>query len=222
MPTTTTRFALSKPASGDNVSSFQGTVATTLDAIDAALIGFQGGAYAGGTTYHQGDVVTLGGNYYMSTTTQSGVSPPGATWVQAVGVPTFTTAAVATSGTSTSASYTNSLTTAGATPSVSAVVTGNGALKIIASAKLDLGVSTSTTFCTFALSGANTLSAADSNGGGPMYWSDANTLSLWVMNTSHTWLVTGLAAGATTVQLYWKVTAGTANIANQVLIVEAY
>jgi len=80
MATSTTRFALSKPASGDNVSAFQGTIGTTLDTVDADMIGLQG-AYAGGTTYHQGDVVTSGGVYYMSTTTQTGTAPPGATWL---------------------------------------------------------------------------------------------------------------------------------------------
>lgn len=37
MPTTTNNFGLSKPAAGDLVSAFQGTVGTTFDAIDEAI-----------------------------------------------------------------------------------------------------------------------------------------------------------------------------------------
>lgn len=40
------------------------------------------GSYAAGTAYVQGDVVESGGLWYVSTTTQTGVAPSGATWDQ--------------------------------------------------------------------------------------------------------------------------------------------
>jgi len=223
MATTTTRFAWSEPAAGDNVSLFQGTFGTTLDSLDAALIGLQG-AYSAGTTYHQGDVVTSGGVYYMSTTTQSAAAPPGANWVQMGATPGLYSAAVATAGTTTSTSYVATLTTAGATPSVNVTVTPNGILKISGSAQIALsGSSTLQVLGTYALSGTNTLAAADNNGGGRINFDTANSYTE-VVNMARVWYSSGLTAGATTVQMYWKTNAGTttATISNQVLIVEAY
>jgi len=220
MATSTTRYALSKPASADVVSTFQSTIGTSLGTVDTNIIGLQG-AYAGGTTYYLGDVVTSAGFYYMSTTTQSAAAPPGATWAQLGPVPTFYVASTLTAGTTSSSSYTNNLTTSGATPSVSATVTARGILLITLSTNVNMVGTSTTSTCTFALSGANTLSAADSNGGGPFVVQGTGTES-FIFGPSKIWLLTGLTAGATTVQLYWKNSAGTISIGNQLLIVEAY
>ncbi len=103
MATTTTRLALSKPASTDLVSAFQATVGTSFDTIDADIVASQG-AYAGGTTYHAFDIVTSGGVYYMSKATQTGAAPPGSNWIPLsglVGSVTATDTSIVVGGTAT-------------------------------------------------------------------------------------------------------------------------
>lgn len=49
---------------------------------DASARMVRNGSYAAGTAYIPGDVVESGGLWYVSTTAQTGVAPPGATWDQ--------------------------------------------------------------------------------------------------------------------------------------------
>ena len=104
---------------------------------------------------------------------------------------------VATTQTSTSTSYTD-LATAG--PSVTVTVGANGVLLV----GLDGGLYNSGSFITYmtiALSGANTLAAADK------YSMAANSTAYQAQGSS--FLLTGLNAGSTTVTLKYKVAGGT-------------
>lgn len=204
MATATTRFALSKPASGDNVSAFQGTVGTTLDAVDAAMIGLNGGAYAGGTTYHAGDVVTSGGRYYMSTATQTGTAPVtgSTTWLIVGGLFSDIQAATVLTLESTSSTTFAALTTAG--PAVTTTVNTSGIVLVHISAQIIPSAIGALGTMGFAVSGASTVAATanqsisfqqEAAGGNQVHF-------------GATFYLSGLSAGSTTFTAQYNTAGG--------------
>lgn len=110
---------------------------------------------------------------------------------------------VATSQSTSSTSYTD-LATAG--PAATAVVGTTGFLFVGVTCKTTPDTSAGTSFMGIALSGANTLAAADKYA--VEFRRDANaTLAMW----GGSWLITGLTPGSTTVTAKYKVGANNAS-----------
>lgn len=117
--------------------------------------------------------------------------------------------AVATSQTTTSTSYTD-LTTSG--PAVTVTVPASGQIIVVINSDI-ANTNVTTTRIGFALSGANTASAADTSA--LRYEDSANLVNTTVAVIP----VTGLTPGSTTVTLKYKVASGTGTFSNRRLTV---
>ena len=129
--------------------------------------------------------------------------PPG-------GFPASATATVATSETTTSASYTD-LTTAG--PAVT-VTTGTRALVII-TARLSNSTSPQSAFASFAVSGATTVAADDAY----QLMVQAASGGMPILRMSSSVIITGLTAGSNTFTMKYKVSANTGTYEKRNIVV---
>lgn len=119
------------------------------------------------------------------------------------------TAAVATAETTASTTYTDLATT---TDTVTLSVPSSGKVLVIVSAVLSSAtVNPSTMYASFAVSGANTVAASDTNA---MQTTNSN-----VIVPTRTVLLTGLSTGSTTFKMKYKVTTGTMGLQNRSIIV---
>jgi hypothetical protein len=122
------------------------------------------------------------------------------------------TASVATTETTTSTSYTDLTTT---TDTVTVTIGANGVALVGVSAKIYNNTSTSESFASFAISGATTAAASDSNALHIL----ASGVNLPQVTATRVTLVTGLTAGSNTFKMKYRVTANTGSFQNRNIFV---
>jgi hypothetical protein len=120
-----------------------------------------------------------------------------------------------TSGTTTSTSYTATLTSGGTSPAVTLDVPASGKVLVMWTAELSNDTAGSSVYIGVAVSGANTVAAADAES--IRYRTPASSGS-YLQRWSVSKLFTGLTPGSTTFTLQYRVTGGTGTVLNRNII----